>query len=132
MKKLILLIFLFTFTNVFCQIENLNIHEISEKLCGNWILKEMKSQGEIIEIDLRLEIHFFKDKSLEMVTNGNKEKATWKIIKDENDFIIVTKNKEKSKLISIDNETFVITKDYQLELNSKEKESIIYYFEIKK
>ncbi|WP_026754945.1 hypothetical protein [Sediminibacter sp. Hel_I_10] len=131
MRKLILLIFLFAFTNVFCQTENLNIHEISEKLCGDWILKEMKSEGEIMGIDLRLEVHFFKDQSLEMVTNGNKEKVTWKVINDGTDFIIVTKNNEKSKLISIDNKAFVISKDYQLELNSEEQESIIYYFERK-
>ena len=132
MKIQILILFLITFTNGFSQTEDLNIDKISEKLCRNWVLKEMKSKGEVMEIDLRIEVLFIKDKTMEMITNGQKEKTNWKIIQNRNDFIIVTKNKEKSKLISIDDDSFIITKDYQLELNNPKKESITYYFEIKK
>ena len=128
MKQILFILIFLTSFNLFSQTENITSIEITKKLCKNWKLKEMKSQEEIMPFNLNLEIKYFENNTFEMNANGGIEKGKWNVEKINNEYYIVINKSESTKLISVDENSLVISKLFENNRKGSEKISVEYYF----
>ena len=128
MKQILFVLIFLTSFNLFSQTENITSIEITKKLCKNWKLKEMKSEGEIMPFNLHLEIKYFENNTFEMNANGGIEKGKWNVEKINNEYYIVINKSESTKLVSVDENSFVISKSFENNRKESEKMSVEYYF----
>lgn len=88
----------------------------------------MKSQEEIMPFNLNLEIKYFENNTFEMNANGGIEKGKWNVEKINNEYYIVINKSESTKLISVDENSLVISKLFENNRKGSEKISVEYYF----
>ncbi|NQY06963.1 MAG: hypothetical protein HRT68_12445 [Flavobacteriaceae bacterium] len=136
MKKVVILCFLVSSFGLTAQVENSSIEELTSKLVKTWILDEMKIESDSIPFPVTSEITFFKDHTYENIAYvaGQKRvnKETWNIEKQGDSFIINLKNKPSVKIIAISEESLIISKEYEIDLDSNEKQSVRYFYSAKK